>query len=440
MRRAYLTVDLGFGDSGKGGTVDWLARTTGAKTVVRFNGGCQAAHNVVLPDGRSHIFSQFGSGTLAGLDTFLSRFVMIDPLAVLNEAKHLEECGVGNPLSRLTVDSRCLLTTPYHKAANRLRELSRGHTRHGSCGVGIGETVQFSLQRGKWAPTVGDLLDWPTLVSKLDSVRMAYQAEFLWAKQPALARPHYQDLHDPDIWDFTLKGYESFIKQVNIAAAHHLSAQFADSDSAVIFEAAQGVLLDESYGFHPHTTWSKTTLANADVLLGECSLKSIAITRLGVLRVYATRHGRGPFPTYDPGLTHDLPDRTNGGDEWRQSFRVGFPDLALLQYAKQVVGHLDGLAVTCCDRLPDRRGHMHPKVFKVCRDYEDFKFSIPTTQTGQEALTRDLFAARPIYEMETSTEALVERFVETTGAPLMVGSWGPTHLDKIINPAWSARS
>jgi adenylosuccinate synthase len=111
-----IVVDLGYGDAGKGTVVDWLcSRQEGrpVRMVVRFNGGAQAAHNVVTRDGRHHAFAQFGAGTFAsGVRTHLSRFVLIDPLAVAAEAAHLASLGVAGALDLLTVDRDALLATP----------------------------------------------------------------------------------------------------------------------------------------------------------------------------------------------------------------------------------------------------------------------------------------------------------------------------------------
>src|SRR5438309_3024973 len=98
MKRAILTVGLGFGDEGKGATVDHLTRQYGADLVVRYCGGSQAGHNVQLPDGRRHTFAQFGAGTLAAPTprTYLGPNVVIDPPALLREAAHLSELGIAD--------------------------------------------------------------------------------------------------------------------------------------------------------------------------------------------------------------------------------------------------------------------------------------------------------------------------------------------------------
>src|SRR5438552_14899019 len=97
MRRAIVTVGLGFGDEGKGAAVDSLCRVHGADLVVRYSGGSQAGHNVQLPDGRRHTFSQFGAGTLAGVPSCTGPQVILNPAALLCEADHLRELGIADP-------------------------------------------------------------------------------------------------------------------------------------------------------------------------------------------------------------------------------------------------------------------------------------------------------------------------------------------------------
>src|SRR3954462_6632482 len=160
MPHAILVIDLAFGDCGKGTVVDFLTRHHAAHTVVRFNGGPQAGHNVVTPDGRHHTFSQFGSATfLPGVRTVLSHFMLIEPYALLNEAAHLRSLGVSDALDRLMIHERCPVITPAHQAANRLRELARGQDAHGTCGLGIGQTMQDLLARPESLIYAADLKD-----------------------------------------------------------------------------------------------------------------------------------------------------------------------------------------------------------------------------------------------------------------------------------------
>jgi adenylosuccinate synthase len=112
--KAIVTVGLGFGDEGKGATVDALARDGGADLVVRYSGGAQAGHNVQLPDGRRHTFSQFGAGTLAGVRTWVGPRVILCPSTLGPEAEHLRAMGVADPFSLLEAHPACLVSTVYH--------------------------------------------------------------------------------------------------------------------------------------------------------------------------------------------------------------------------------------------------------------------------------------------------------------------------------------
>ena len=118
MQHVLLTVDLGFGDAGKGSIVDFLTRAYAAHTVVRYNGGAQAGHRVVTAGlaPQEHIFAQFGSGTLAGAATHLSRFMLLDPLAMVEEEKHLRMLGVIDAFQRTTIDAQAVVITPFQHA------------------------------------------------------------------------------------------------------------------------------------------------------------------------------------------------------------------------------------------------------------------------------------------------------------------------------------
>lgn len=320
----------------------------GFAAVVRFNGGAQAAHNVVTDDGRHHTFAQFGSGSFTpGVETHLSRFMLVDPLALTAEADHLEALGVPDPFGRLTVDREALLTTPYHAAANRLREQARGAGRHGSCGMGIGETAAYALAHPDTAPRAGDCDAPRRLRARLRAVHDRLSDEL-------------GPLPDVPTVDACAAVYQAFgtaVRLVDRAYGHRLLRT-----TRVVFEGAQGVLLDEWHGFHPYTTWSTTTFANAEALLAEAGQADDAL-RLGVVRTYTTRHGPGPLPTEDTAATTALPDPHNGTGRWQGAFRVGHFDAVAHRYAVDVCGGVDALALTHLD-APLR----HPGL-RICRGY-----------------------------------------------------------------------
>ena len=171
MSKHSIVVGLAYGDEGKGTIVEHQVRTRDAKLVVRFNGGAQAGHNVVLADGRHHTFAQFGCGTFAGAATLLSRHVLVNPSTLLAEARDLAGKGVPDPLRLMHIDREALVTTPFHVAANRLRELTRGDARHGSCGMGIGETVEDARLFPDHAIRIRDFEDATRLRRKLEALQ-----------------------------------------------------------------------------------------------------------------------------------------------------------------------------------------------------------------------------------------------------------------------------
>ena len=357
---ASIVTDLGFGDAGKGTTVDFLARQTIAPVIVRFNGGAQAAHNVHTDDGRHHTFSQFGSGMFVpGAVTYLSRFVLFDPIALHNEAKALEQNGVQHPLARLMVDDAACVVTPFHKAANRLRESLRGAGRHGSVGMGIGETMNDSLCFPEMTVYVADLRDGQTLLAKLTKLQELKRVEFaslLDATGETVALTEEAKLLiDPGAPKMVANVLIDIAKRVRLVTTSTLKRLAVERP--LIFEGAQGVLIDEWHGFHPFTTWSTTTPHNAETLLKEIGYMG-QVHRYGVIRAYSTRHGPGPFPTYDAALTALLPDSHNHFGQWQREFRVGWLDIPLTRYALSVSETIDSLVVTHLDRfqtLPTKR-------------------------------------------------------------------------------------
>lgn len=309
---SYAVIGLGFGDEGKGATVDWLCRETGIMDVVRWSGGCQAAHNVVLPDGTHHTFSQFGSGTLAGARTILADGMMIEPYSLVREATALADLGVDNPMSKISFDLNCLITTPYHWIANRLREDARGAARHGSCGRGIGETRDWA-NKGM-SIRVRDLVG--TKDSLIQSLaEMEYHCRF-----------EFPDAAIPD-WAEVYENYVDFTSAMNVFDLDKRKLL----DQGVIMEGSQGLLLDEKHGFAPHNTWSNLTLSEWPV--------GLETTTLGCIRSYATRHGAGPFPTetHPSNLDVRITEPHNKAGKYQGAWRVGSFDFTLFRYATNVL-------------------------------------------------------------------------------------------------------
>lgn len=410
-RRHAVVVGLGFGDEGKGTIVDYLAHEAVQQRrgchVVRFNGGGQAGHNVYASDGRHHTFSQFGAGFFQGTQTHLSRFMLVDPLALISEARYLEGMSVGSAMARLSIEREALLVTPFHSAANKAKEEARGVERHGSCGMGIGETTWFSLQYPAEAPRVKDVQDIKTLRRKLWALHDIYQGIV-----PTASMPNIDDL---------ISVYRAFNNAIRMVDERYLS--FILEHQPVIFEGAQGVLLDQDYGTHPYTTWSKTTPENALELLRDAGMEDDAEV-IGVTRTYATRHGAGPFPTEDAEMTAELPDPHNVKGNWQGSFRVGHLDLPLMRYAIDVSKRIDSLAVTHLDTTWD-----NPQFADDYQDGVPVTFILQPDRDAQIELTESLSKAKPILSPMDDPLSIIEG---ATGLTASIVSSGRKASDKQI--------
>jgi adenylosuccinate synthase len=462
-----IVVDLGYGDAGKGTIVDWLcahgtqgARGRPVRAVVRFNGGAQAAHHVLAPGGprgvgkhgvgkhgvgkhggEPHAFAQFGSGTFTpGTRTFLSRFMLVDPLALVAEAEHLASLGVPDPLGLVAVDRDALLTTPYHRAVNQAREAARDHERHGSCGMGIGETASYALRYPQDAPRVADMTSPRALERKLTLVRDRLTSELAGLPgMPELASlPEFRAvIKDLPAAAEVAAVYRTVAGRVTLAGDGYLAGLL--KAGPVVFEGAQGVLLDEWRGFHPYTTWSTTTFENAETLLREAGQPGAA-TRLGVTRTYQTRHGPGPFPTEDPALA--IPEPHNANGRWQGPFRLGHLDALALRYAAEVAGGVDEVALTHLDSAAAREGEL-----RICRGYDlpgrrahRIEPGPPRDLAFQEALARTLLTARPVYDPAERVTAAdwPDAVAEILRAPVSVVSRSPSAAGKTRRPRQAA--
>lgn len=445
---AVAVVGLGFGDEGKGSVVDALARRLGARLIARFNGGPQAAHHVVTPDGRTHCFAQFGSGLLAspGINSVSGPRVLIEPLALLREADALAAHGVSAPLTRLRLHPRSVVVTPFHRLRNRAHEILRGGARHGSCGLGVGHAYMDSLDPS--APTVrlDELHDPARLQRKLNLMRLM---ALDWVDQqtgPDLSAV-LSELRRDDIVGATLAGYAQLR-----AAGVIGDGEIPQGAGPLILEGAQGVLLDERHGFWPHVTPSTTTFAWADELRP-------GAYRLGVLRAFSTRHGAGPFVAgHEPSPEALLRGEHNGLNPWQGTFRAGWFDLLMARHALAVAGPIDGLALTCLDRLAGLPRVGLTRAYRYQGDADEVRdlFEIEHDTHGpivtdlraypdpsrerQTRLARALERCSPVVEFvegfPTTTSPALDRFVAliegALGVPVVLRSLGPTAADKTL--------
>lgn len=453
-----VAVGLGYGDEGKGSITDFLCRK-GASLVVRYNGGAQAAHNCIDLDGRHHTFAQFGSGTFAGARTHLSRYMLVNPISLRAEVRHLAGLGITDPMSLLTIEQDALVTTPFHVAANRLRELARSNGRHGSCGMGIWETMKDSMDHPQEALRMRDLDGTSMLRYKLQYLQGLKRADLSQIveklpKTEAVAR-EWEILTDMGAVEMTMAYYKTFSEEVRVVGPDYLL--YALQKESAVFEGAQGMLLDPDYGFHPHTTGTTLTFANALKLLEGYSGE---ITKLGVVRAYATRHGAGPFVTEDRAFDRLSEHDHNKTGEWQQGFRSGaFDDVSTL-YAIEALGGVDGIAMTNLDRLPlysncdpipvclsyeiedpdptlFRTGHTWSSIHGHSHHVESIIPYDGKDRARQERITNALFKAKPVYDgmhVEEQTTALeyAVNIAKGLKTNLKIASFGPKASDKVV--------
>jgi adenylosuccinate synthase len=321
-KHANAVIGAAYGDEAKGAMTDYLAWETGAE-VVRTNGGAQAGHTVTMPDGRRHVFSHIGSGALAGAATHLSRFFAVSPVFFLAERDAVAALG-GN--TDVRIDPRAPVTTPFDIMVNQIVELDRGNGRHGSCGMGFGETVERNLRRGL-AITAADLVGGKLgLVSKLDRIRKTWMPERLAALGvAAIPSPFVELLLDDDVIRRFLVDCEALNDHVDQRADSTIPAN-------ALFEGAQGLLLDQDYGAFPHVTRSNTGIVNMLAIAGEAGIDSIDATYM--TRTYTTRHGAGPLAHEGDDMAYaEIVDPTNSPNDWQGTIRAAPLDADILASA-----------------------------------------------------------------------------------------------------------
>ena len=327
--RARVVIGANFGDEGKGLVTDYLCATEGAGMVVRFNGGAQAGHTVVTPAGDRHVFHHFGSGTLAGVPTFLSQFFICNPLVALKEADQLLDM---NYHPTLYAHPNCLVTTFADMMINQMREDRRGDKRHGSVGVGIHETIRRS-DIPELKITMSDLWNNISLEKRLYEICGKY-AEYRTGKKI--------DHPDAMIHNF-MKFCELFASSVNPLGIQ----QCPDP----VFEGAQGLLLDQdNKEFFPHLTHSKTGMYNVRMLCQQANIKDI--DTYYVSRTYLTRHGAGKLPGEDVSMK--FVDNTNNEHPYQGKLRfapLDWDSLVSRCIKDAGVGKFK-IVLTHCDQLP----------------------------------------------------------------------------------------
>ncbi len=430
MAKNVVVVGTQWGDEGKGKIVDWL--TDHSQGVVRFQGGHNAGHTLVI-NGEKTVLHLIPSGILrAGVACYIGNGVVLSPEALLKEIDKLEAAGIS-VASRLKVSEACPLILPYHQAIDVARELAKGENKIGTTGRGIGPCYEDKVARR--AIRLQDLLRPKRFAEKLAEV-LEYHNYMLVNYYGAKAVEFQKVLDD------------------SLAMAPRLEALVADVPRALyeahkgganlLFEGAQGTLLDIDHGTYPFVTSSNCVsgAAAAGAGVGPGMLHYI----LGITKAYTTRVGSGPFPTelYDALEKQDPVGKylaTKGnefGATTGRARRCGWFDAAALKRSIQING-ISGLCITKLDVLDG------VEEVKLCTGYHiDGVFS-DILPVGAEETSRCI----PVYEtmpgwtdstvgiktlegLPAQARAYLKRVEEVCGVPVDMISTGPDREETIV--------
>lgn len=361
----FILLGLGFGDEGKGSITDFLVNEFSIDTVVRYNGGSQAAHTVVTPQGITHIFSQFGSGTfIPDTKTYLSEQMFIDPYSLLEEDFVLKQKGIKDGLKRLVLSPNAVVVTPFHKMIGQMEEIARGKQRLATTGKGVGAAALEYLESPKNSIFIKDFLNSKILIKKFENhhkkifTRAFSILESSNQKDLGKVFLYFKDNYLPNrVIQFYLEFAKSYKDSIDIK--NNFRKRLFAANQSYLLEGAQGSLLDPEYGFYPYITKTKTTLSSAFSLIR----KKDNITSIGILRCYSHRHGKGPLPTEKKILSKKIKEEHNPENIWQGKFRMGWFDLILARYAVKLNPDLSSIALTCLDQVAE-----FPKI-KVCVEY-----------------------------------------------------------------------
>lgn len=438
MAHVIIATDLGYGDSGMGSTIDALARRKKGALVVRYCGGSYVQHNVLTKEGVHHTFASFGSGTLAGSATYLGPEVFVHPRSVLEEAVVLQRTSITDPLSLMYIDAKAPLLTPFNAAVSQTREFMR-RTRHGTSGMGVYETNLDRQLLRDGALIAGDMLDLPNAKAKLVLLRER-KFKLLYAEFPELfgaavdprtAQIFHLFTENAAI-EMMLEEYAELAQRAHICDASVVGDALSLGND-VLFEGAQGVLLDERIGFLPYVAGSSLLpeLAN-DLLAANGSGEKPYV--LGLVRAYTTRHGAGPLVTEDAFLSSRIIEEHNSSSNlWQGPFRMGWFDAIMTRYAINAIGGVDGLAVSCIDQAASLPRYQYAAAYQDKKGHLISELLSQQLKDEQERslATAQLFEMQPIYKSSVpKKEEITDAIKESCAATIAIISEGKTAAGK----------
>lgn len=424
MNQCVVVLGTQWGDEGKGKIVDLL--TERASVVVRFQGGHNAGHTLVIK-GQKTILRLIPSGILREeVECLIGNGVVISPAALLGEMAELEQKGI--PVAeRLKISPACSLLLPYHEALDKAREKARGIEAIGTTGRGIGPCYEDKIARR--GLRISDLFDVEQLRSRLQS--LAEFHNFVLQNYYGVAPIPFEIVYDD------LLVVAEILRPMVVDVAE-LLFDYHERGDQILFEGAQGTSLDIDNGTYPYVTSSNTTAGAASTGTGFGPLYLDYV--LGITKAYATRVGAGPFPTeLNDAIGKHLGERGNEfGSVTGRPRRCGWLDVVALRRAIEI-NSISGLCVTKLDVLDEM------EVIEIAVAYELDGREITSPPFDATELQR----CRPIYEQlpgwQESTYGITElhnlpknalsylrRLEQLVGAPIDIISTGPDREHTII--------
>lgn len=403
-----------WGDEGKGKITDYLAQE--ADVVVRYQGGDNAGHTVEF-NGQQFKIRLVPSGIFNAKMVIMGNGMVINPKTLIGEMTMLTERGID--VSKLLISDRAHLIMPYHPEIDEIQEDKKGELKVGTTKRGIGPAYMDKFAR--IGIRVGELKD-PELFALKLRINLEDKNEYLRA-------------NGKEAFDFDAV-YAEYMAYAEILRAHIIDASYVlnkeiENGSKVLFEGAQGVMLDIDHGTYPYVTSSNPSAASIPVGAGipPQSIHEV----LGIVKAYSTRVGDGPFPTeFDDAVAHGIRERGREyGTVTKRPRRIGWFDATIIQHTRRVSG-LTGLSIMLLDVLTG------VEELKICTGYrlngEEIEY-VPS-------LINEFAACEPIYETlpgwseditnVTSFEALpknaqtyLKRIEVLAGVPVVMFSVGP---------------
>jgi len=424
MGKNVVVVGTQWGDEGKGKVVDLL--TDHAEAVVRFQGGHNAGHTLVI-EGEKTVLHLIPSGILrAGVRCYIGNGVVLSPTALLEEIEMLEGRGVP-ARERLGISEGCPLILPYHIALDQAREIARGNQAIGTTGRGIGPAYEDKVSRR--GIRLGELLDPAHFETRLREV-LEYHNFVL---------QHYYKLDKVDFQqtlDEALAQAEQIAPMiVDVPGAMH---QVAANGGNMLLEGAQGSMLDIDHGTYPYVTSSTTTAGGAasGSGIGPCDLNYI----LGIVKAYTTRVGAGPFPTelFDGDGEHLGKRGHEFGATTGRRRRCGWLDTVALRRTFQI-NSVTGLCITKLDVLDGLQ------TLRLCVAYRFDGEEIDTPPIGAERFARcepvyiempgwqdSTVGAKSFDELPQNAQNYLKKIEEICGVPIDIISTGPDRDETMI--------